>query len=52
MAKNDTGYTKRRGGGGGGYGGGGRRKTINTWIAQTPKDSIKQYLIREVVKER
>ena len=50
MAKNDTGYYKSRSSHS--SGGGGRGKSINTWIAQTPKGSIKQYLIREVVKER
>ena len=53
MAKNDVGYTKSkasrssRGGGGGGRG-----MSMNTWLARTPKASVKQYLINEMTNER
>ena len=51
MAKNDVGYTKSRGGSSSG-GGGGRGMGWNTWLAKTPKDAVKRFLIRETVKER
>jgi len=57
MAKGDYGYSQRsssrssdsRGGRGGG---GGRGKSFDTWLQQTRKDDVKDYLIRDVVKER
>ena len=53
MAKNDVGYQKSRGGGGSSYrGGGGRGISWNTWVQKTPKDSVKEYLIREMTNER
>ena len=51
MAKNDVGYSKSRGGGGRSYGGG-RGLSMDTWLQRTPKESVKQYLIRETVNER
>jgi len=53
MAKNDVGYAKSRGSGGSSRGGGGGRgMSMDTWLQKTPKESVKRFLIREMVQER
>ena len=57
MAKGDLGYSRSSGrsysGGGRSYrGGGGRGQSWETWLQQTRKDIIKNFLIRDVVEEQ
>jgi len=57
MAKGDYGYSRSSGSRGSGSrggrgGGGGRGQSWDTWLQQTRKDDVKDYLIRDVVKER
>ena len=58
MAKGDYGYSRSsssRGSSSRGYGGSRGRprgQSFDTWLQQTRKDDVKDYLIRDVVKER
>jgi len=62
MAKGDFGYSRSSGSSGSGSrgsgsrggrgGGGGRSMSEETWLQRTRKDEVKDFLIRDVVKER
>jgi len=58
MAKGDYGYSRSSGsssssrGGRGGGGGRSRGRSQDTWLQQTRKDDVKDFLIRDVIKER
>ena len=55
MAKGDLGYSRSSSSGrssSGRGGGGGRGRSWDTWLQQTRKDEVKDYLIRDVIKER
>jgi len=59
MAKGDYGYSRSSGssssssrGGRGGGGGRSRGRSQDTWLQQTRKEDVKDFLIRDVIKER